>query len=430
MELLWIYAALAVTVLIAFSAFFSSSETALIGSGRVKLTHLAEKGDHGAARALHMIKEPGTILATILVGNNLVNVMAAAVATVLLGPIWATVAMTLLLLVFAEITPKTLAASSPERFAARVAAPVQIIGYALKPLTWTVSLLTDLLLRTILGPRLDAARGLSRKELLTAIRIGARDGELEPSETRMTREVLNLKDTHIRDIMIPLAEVEAIPETSSYKKVLGTVAVATNTRYPVYRETLDDMVGMLLVKDLLVHWETAQENWRRHVRPLMRVWAQLEADELLRDMQIQGQHLAAVEDDDGRIIGIVTMEDILEEIVGEIQDEMDEDEMDLMREISPGRYVVNGDMEVDDLCKVINIDLGRADQEVTLKAWFEKRCHAISIVKRRLRIGNTRIIHRGGRRYEILVKSQREALQEAPQEAPQVTTDTAQHTPD
>ena len=418
MEILWIYAAVAVAGLIVLSAFFSSSETALIGSGRVKLTHLADRGDRGAARALQMIKEPGTVLATILVGNNLVNVMAAALATVILGPVWATVVMTLLLLVFAEITPKTLAATSPERFAAWVARPVQLTGYLLRPLTWTVTLLTDMLLRPILGPKVDADRGLSRKELLTAIRIGATDGELEPSETRMTREVLKLKDTHIQDIMIPLAEVEGISENSSYKKVLGTVARATNTRYPVYRETLDDIVGMLLVKDLLVHWETAQENWRRHVRPLMRVWAQLEADELLRDMQIQGQHLAAVENDEGQIIGIVTMEDILEEIVGEIQDEMDEDEMDLMREVSPGRYVVNGDMEVDDLCKVINIDLGGSDQEVTLAAWFEKRCNAISMVKRRLKIGNTRIIHRGGRRFEILVKSQRLASQDPGETTP------------
>jgi magnesium and cobalt exporter, CNNM family len=407
MELLWIYAAVALAALIAASAFFSSSETALIGSGRVKLTHLAEGGDRGAARALRMIKEPGTILATILVGNNLVNVTAAAVATVIMGPIWATVVITILLLVFAEITPKTIAAAAPERFAARVAAPVRLIGYVLKPLTWTVTLMTDLVLRPILGPKNDAGRGLSRKELLTAIRIGASDGELEPSETRMTREVLKLKDTQIQEIMIPLSEVEAITETSSYKKVLGAVARSTNTRYPVYREALEDMVGMLLVKDLLVHWETAQENWRRHVRPLMRVWAKLEADELMRDMQIQGQHMAAVENDDGRVIGIVTMEDILEEIVGEIQDEMDEDEMDLVREVSPGRYVIHGDMEVDDLCKIINIDLGGSDQEITLAAWFEKRCKVVSMVKRRLKIGNTRIIHRGGKRYEVLVKSQR-----------------------
>ncbi len=407
METIWIFATLALGVLIALSAFFSSSETALIGSGRVKLTHLADSGDRGALRALHMIQEPGTVLATILVGNNLVNVMAAAMATVVMGPLWATVVMTLLLLVFAEITPKTLAASAPERYAARLSGPVQMAGYLVRPLTWVVTLITDVLLRSILGPQKDASRGLSRKELLTAIRIGARDGELEPSETRMTREVLKLKDTKIQDIMIPLDEVEAIRETASYKKVLGTIARTTNTRYPVYRETLDDMAGMLLVKDLLVHWESAPENWRRHVRPLMRVSASLEADELLRDMQIQGQHMAAVEDAHGQVIGIVTMEDILEEIVGEIQDEMDEDEMDPLREVSPGRYLIHGDMEVDDLCKIINVDLGGSDQEVTLEAWFKKRCQATSMVKRRLKIGSTRIIHRGGKRYEILVRSQR-----------------------
>ena len=175
---------------------------------------------------------------------------------------------------------------------------------------------------------------------------------------------------------------------------------------------------MLLVKDLLVHWETAQENWRRHVRPLMRCRADLEADELLRDMQIQGQHMAAVDDDQGRIVGIVTMEDILEEIVGEIQDEMDEDEMDLIREVSPGRYVVHGDVEVDDLCKVINVDLGQRDQHVTLAQWFEKRCMSTTMPSRRLRVGPTRIIHRGLKRYEILVKSQLMGLDEPALDSP------------
>ncbi|MFH2008700.1 MAG: hemolysin family protein [bacterium] len=417
MELFWVYPAVALGALIVLSAFFSSSETALIGSGRVKLTHLAEGGDRGAKRAVEMIRQPGTVLATILLGNNLVNVTAASVATVLWGPVWATIVITPLLLVFAEITPKTVAASAPERFAARVAGPVQVIGWVLKPLTWAVTLFTDLLLRPILGPKYDSSRGLSRQELFTALRIGARDGELEPSETRMTREVLGLKDTPVRDIMIPLVYVEAIPESATYDKVLGTIARTTNTRYPVYHENLEDMVGMLLVKDLLVHWKTARENWRRHVRPLMRCRDSLEADELLRDMQIQGQHMAAVEDAQGRFVGIVTMEDILEEIVGEIQDEMDEDEIDLVREVSSGRYVVHGNIEVDDLCKVINIDLGHLDQHITLRQWFEKRCMATTMPKRRLRVGSARVIHRGGSRFEILVKSQLLGLDDPPPES-------------
>lgn len=401
-----VWPGVALTSLIILSAFFSGSETALVGSGRIKLNHMAEGGSRGARRALELIRRPGELLSVILVGNNLVNVMAAAVATVLMGPVYATVVVTLLLLIFAEITPKTLAAHQPEMFAIRVAGAVRAFSYLFKPVVWVTNGITDLLLWPVLGGQRMKERRMSRQELLTAIRLGARDGELEPSETRMTREVLALKDTPVRHLMIPLEEVDGIPESADYQDVLRAVATSENTRYPVYRNRLGEMIGMLLVKDLLVHWQGGQENWRKYVRPLMRCRASLEADELLRDMQIQRSHLAAVEDDQGRVIGIVTMEDVLEEIVGEIQDEHDDDEDELVRETSPGRYTVQGSVEVDDLCKIINIDLGQTDQHMTLAQWFARRCGAACDTARRLKVGPARIIPRAGNRFEIRVKPQ------------------------
>jgi len=389
--------------LVVLSAFFSGSETALIGSGRIKLNMLAEKGSRGAKRALKLLRDPGDLLATILVGNNLVNVMAAAVATVLLGPVYATILVTLLLLIFAEITPKTLAAYQPEKYAVRVSAAVKAFGLVFKPVAFLTSGIADLLLWPVLGGKQTKEMRMSRQELLTAIRLGARDGELEPSETRMTREILALKDKPVGRIMIPIEDVEGISEAADFEQVMREFVETENTRYPIYRGELREMIGLLLVKDLLAHLDGARENWRKYVRPLMRCRADLEADELLRDMQIRHSHMAAVEDGRGEIIGIVTMEDVLEEIVGEIQDEYDDDEGQLIREHNPGRYMVHGKVEVDDLCKVINVDLGQVDQHATLAQWFGRRCGESCGTGRRLTVGAARIKQRGGGLFEIRV---------------------------
>ena len=399
---------LALFALVALSAFFSSSETALIGSGRVKLKHLAGAGRRGARRAQRLLESPSELLGTILVGNNLVNVMAAALATTLLGPYYATLVITLVLLVFAEITPKTLAAANPEAFAAKVARPVRVFQIIFFPVVWLTSTVTDLLLWPFLRGKPGGPRQLSRQELSTAIQLGASDGELEPSETRMTTEVLALKDKPVSKIMIPLVDVDAIAEQATFDEVMEEIVRTGNTRYPVFRADKTDLVGMLLVKDILFHREGMQEHWLQYVRPLMRVRPSLEADELLRDMQIQRSHMAAVEDEDGREIGVVTMEDVLEEIVGEIQDEYDDDEGRLIREFSPDRFAVRGDAEVDDLCKVINVDLGQRDQNLTLAEWFRRRVEVDGRPRRRVKVGTTQVLQRGQNRYEIWIKGRSE----------------------
>jgi CBS domain containing-hemolysin-like protein len=397
----------ALSVLIVLSAFFSGSETALVAANRVKLNHLAANGATGAKRALELLRRPSKLLAVILVGNNLVNVMATALATTLLGPVYATVVITLVLLVFAEITPKSLAVVKAEPFASAVAFPVQVFGVFFRPIVWLTSGVTEFLLWPFLRGKKRQATSLSRQELLTAIKLGARDGELEPSETRMAEEVLLLKDKPINRIMIPVEEVDTISESSRLVEVMEEFRRTGNTRYPVYRGEVTEMIGVLLVKDLILHHEGMEENWLQYVRPLMRCRDSLEADEVLRDMQIQRSHLAAVENDDEEIIGIVTMEDILEEIVGEILDEHDAD-VELIQEYSPGRYVVRGDAEVDDMCKVINVDLGQRDQQGTLSEWFEKRAPKTTSKNRRVKVGSTRVIHKGKNRFEIWMKGRTE----------------------
>jgi putative hemolysin len=397
------FSLIAIFGFVILSAFYSCSETALIGSGRVKLNMLAEQGNHGAKIALSLLGNPGELLATILVGNTLVCVAATAIATSLIGPVYASVAFTLILLIFGEIVPKTLAASHPERYAAILSRGVLFFKVIFKPIVEVSTALTHLILWPVLGGKRGGEHRLSRQELLAAIRLGAREGTLEPSETRMTREILALKDTPVRRLMIAIEDVDSIHETASIDEVLNEIALTQNTRYPVCRNDPSDLIGLLMIKDLLVHQEGARENWRQYVRPLLFSPASLEADELLRDMQIRHIHMAALEED-GRVVGIVTMEDVLEEIVGEIEDETDELK-DSIRELGSGGYVVKGDVEVDNLCKVINIDLGHIDQHVTLTEWFENRCKAACGGPiRRIKAGNVRVIQRSTGRYKILVK--------------------------
>ncbi|MFH0943724.1 MAG: hemolysin family protein [Planctomycetota bacterium] len=391
-------------VLIALSAFFSGSETALIGSSGVRLHHMAASGSRGADRVLKMLRQPSELLGTILVGNNLVNVMAAALTTTLIGPVYATVVITIVLLVCAEVTPKTLAASRPEYYATKVAAPIQGLTALLRPVVWAMTAVTKLLLNPFLGRGAGQEQRLSRQELLTAISLGAREGELEPSETRMAREVLALKDKPVRRIMIPLEDVAGIPESATFRQVEEEFVRSGFTRYPVYRAEKSEMVGMLLVKDLLINREEVGGNWLQYVRPLMSCRADLEADELLRDMQIQRSHMAGVEDEQGRFVGLVTMEDVLEEIVGEIQDESDP-QAELIRELSEDRFTVRGDAEVDDLCKVINVDLGDRDQHIRLSEWFSRRASGGQGKVRWVKLNNAQVVHRGRNRYEVWIRN-------------------------
>ncbi len=390
--------------LLVCSAFFAGSETAVMASRRFRLMGMANRGDLRAKIALGLISQPGKFLATMLVGNNIVNVLAATIGTTLIGPVYASFVVTLLLLVFGEVTPKTLAAYQPEEVTVKFAPFIQRLQVLLKPVVWLTNGLANLLLIPFLGGERVRERRMSRQDLLTAINLGAREGALEPSETRISQEILKLKDLPVHRIMIPLEQVEGVAVSSIYEELMQEVARTGNTRYPVYRNQLSEMVGLLLVKDLLIHPEGSRENWRQYVRPLMRVQADLKVDELQRDMQIQRYHMAAVENREEDVVGIVTMEDVLEEIVGEIQDEHDEDEGELIREVRPGRYAVLSRVEVDDLCKMINIDLGQSDQHMTLGQWFEKQCERSCIQSRRLKMGSVRVIQRGGGRFEILAK--------------------------
>ncbi len=355
--------------LLLVSAFFSGSETAIIGSSRVALTTLAEKG-HGAARiALKMLDNPSSLLGTILVGNNLVNVAAAAIGAAILGPFWATIIITLLLLLIGEVPPKTVAAQWPERVTLIVSYPIWIIKIILTPLVWMVSTLTDLMLLPFLRRMGPAKEFYSRDEIRTALDQSHLGGELEPGEAQMVQEILDLPKMKIHEIMIPAHEAATIETDWSMDQLLEQIRRSRFSRYPVYRPHSHRLDGMLHIKDLLLG--EPDRRWQSYIRTMPRRSRDMDADDLLRDMQIARYHMAAVTGDNERVVGYVTMERILEEIVGEIADEHDR-EIDPVRTLAAGIYLIRRDLEVADVSRILNVDIPCDDPDNTIFELYRK----------------------------------------------------------
>ena len=357
--------------LISLSAFFSGSETALIGSKRVALDNEAEKGNRAAKRALKLLDDPGSLLGTILVGNNLVNVAAAAIAAVLLGPFKATVVMTLLLLMIGEIPPKTLSSMWPERISKLVAYPITLFQWIFKPVVWITTTVTYLLLWPITRNMKPKRRFFSEEEIRLALDRSQDAGELEPGEARMAQEVLDLDKIRIEDIMIPLAEAACLERDWPLERVIELVRRRRFSRYPVFLPDTRQTVGILHIKDLVVG--DLSGGWQAFIRSLPLRPKDMDADDLLRDMQIARFHMAAVVDEGGEVIGFVMMERILEEIVGEIADEH-APEADPVQTLDTGVFCVRGDLEVADVARILNVDLNVEDPEQTIAALYREAC--------------------------------------------------------
>ncbi len=358
---------LALLALLFLSAFFSGSETALIGARRVRLQAEAERGSKTAALALKLLEKPGSLLGTILVGNNLVNVAAAAIGATLLGPVKATLVITLLLLLFGEIPPKTIAALWPEKMVRLVAYPVFIAKILLRPLAWITETISDIMIYPLTRKLKPRRSVYSEDELQTALDQSQHAGELEPGEAVMAQEILDLDETTIREIMIPLEDAAFLERDWSLERILEEIRRTRFTRYPVYLSGTQHPCGIIHIKDLMIHKNV--KRWQNLIRILPLRPATMNADDLLRDMQIARFHMAAVTDPDKRVIGFVTMETILEEIVGEIADEHDR-EADPIRNVELGIYCVRGDLEVADVSRILNVELPAEDPEQTIEDFY------------------------------------------------------------
>lgn len=334
-------------LLFALSAFFSGSETALMSLDKLRLKYLVEKRRRGADRLESLLDHPDRLLSAILVGNNLVNIAASVFATTLFvelygdrGELMTILVLTPLLLIFSEVCPKTYAAQYPEKISFLVLRPIVAVMWLLMPVVWLVTGLSRALTRFLQGE--EKRPLISEDEIRSIISVGEQTGVVAKEKRRMLHGVFELSQIRVRDVMIPRTEVVGVEVDAPFETVLKTVQQARHSRFPVYRESLDDVVGIIHSKDILNYVGGAEGfDLRRIARAPYFVPESKPIEALLQSFRRKHLHLAMVIDEYGGVEGIVTLEDIFEEIVGEIQDEYDVEEV-LIRELEPGRFLVDG----------------------------------------------------------------------------------------
>lgn len=375
---------LALGILILLSGFFSGSETALTSLGKLRSKRLlTELDDERDSRFISEIQfwldNSQDVLVSILIGNNLVNIGASALATVvatemfmkLLGDVegaiqnslaWgsgsAVGIMTLLILVFGEITPKSYAKQNSEIFARVVLPPIILITYVLKPLIVMMRMITRFVIWIIGGKMPTEQMKITEDELKTLVRAGRQEGALEESELKMLHSVFEFDETVVREIMVPRIDIEGLEVNSSFEDVLEMARDTGYSRIPVYEETLDQVAGILNIKDLLTRFDDnpGEFDLRSAVRPAYFVPETKKVNKLLAEFRNNQVHMAIVVDEYGGTSGLITLEDILEQIVGDIQDEYDE-ERDWVLTIQDGTYLVDARIDLDDLVKRLNVSL-------------------------------------------------------------------------
>ncbi len=345
------------------SAFFSGSETALMSAGRLRLRRLAGEGDTRAEHVLDLIQDPRRLLAGILVGNNIFNVLAASAATSYFlrhfregtGIVLATAITTVLLVLFSEFLPKTIAAMNPVGFSRRVAGPVRWALAVLSPAVIPLEALTR-----PLGAMLRRDKeSLGLAELRIAVAEGVHTGAVDPAMARVLQGGLSLEWKTVADALIPRVDIASVDASAGYAACRDRFRQEKFSRLLVMDETPDNDLGYVAAKDLTKLDETDIEAWRARdrAREALRVPATLPLPRLLSRMRKSGVHFAVVKDEYGGTEGIVTLEDLLEELVGEIRDEHDPEEVPSIVPVGRDAWVVRGDASVNDLRDKIAIRL-------------------------------------------------------------------------
>lgn len=361
---------LALIILICLSAFFSSAETSMTTVNKIRIQSLAEQGDKRASILLTVIEDSGKLLSTILIGNNIVNISASSLATTITMRLFGNAAVsistgiiTLLVLIFGEITPKTMASLHAEKMALSYARIIHFLMFLLTPVIFLVNKMAKGVL-TLLRVD-DSVKGntITEHELRTLVNVGHKEGVIETEERQMIYNVFDFGDSQAQDVMVPRIDVTFADVNSSYEDLIQLFREEKHTRFPVFEETTDNIIGIINVKDLLL---TDQKDFtlRKILREAYFTYEYKKTSELLMEMKEHSVSFAVVLDEYGATSGIVTLEDLVEEIVGDIHDEYDIEEEDDLTEILPGKeYLALGSARLDDLDEVLHLDIESDDYD-------------------------------------------------------------------
>ena len=371
--------------LVGLSAFFSSAETSLTTFNRIRMRTLADEGNKRAARVLKVTEDSGKMLSAILIGNNVVNLSASSIATTLalrlFGSVGAGIAtgiLTVLILIFGEISPKTLATLHAEKLAMAYSGIIQFLMMLLTPVINVINKLSNLFLFLL---RVDPNKSrdmMTEEELKTIVDVSHESGVIETEEREMIHNVFDFSDALAREIMTPRIDMTFVKSDSTYHEILEIYREDHYTRMPVYEETTDHVIGILNMKDLLLYEDVDHFSVSNILREPFFTYEKKNTAELFLEMQTKSINLAIVLDEYGITAGMVTMEDLLEEIVGEIHDEYDGNEEAQLTKVSDTEYIAAGSMNLEDLCDDLDIHLTSDDYD-SIGGYFIGKCDHLPV---------------------------------------------------
>lgn len=364
------YQIIILLILLALSAFFSSNETALMSVNKIRLRSLADEGNKRAAMALDILEnQTPKLLSAILIGNNIVNISASSLATTLAYSFGGymvsivTVILTVLILIFGEITPKNYATINSEKITLRYIPVFKFLMTIMTPVIFIINLFSRGVMRLMRVDPDAASKAMTEEELRTIVDVSHEDGVIESDEKEMIYNVFDLGDATAKDIMVPRVHVTFADVESTYDELIDIFREDKFTRLPVYKDSQNNIVGIINMKDLLLYDKNEEFVIAHFLRKPHFTYETKSISDLLVEMKDSTFNIAIVLDEYGDMAGLITLEDILEEIVGEIHDEYDEKEDELVQKISDQEYIIEGSMHLDDVNDHLDTELDSEDYD-------------------------------------------------------------------
>lgn len=364
-----------IVICVIMSAYFSATETAFSTFNKIRLKTMAEKGNKKAALALKLEDNYDSLISTILIGNNIVNILAASLGTLFftgllkskpdLAATVSTAVLTVVVLVFGEISPKTVAKNMPEKFVLFSAPFINLLRIVLAPFNFIFKAWQNLLSKIF---KSSDDKGMTEEELISIIEEAEEEGGIDEEESSLIKSAIEFGDLEVSDIFTPRRDITALPHDADKATVAKTFAESGFSRIPIYEDDLDNVIGILYYKDFYTKAYGKNTPITDILKPVMFVATTQQVNELMKELQEKQLHLAVVTDEYGSTAGIVTLEDILEEIVGEIWDEHDE-VIEEIKEIGEKEYIVSGKANTDKLFDLLDISVDEESDLVTINGW-------------------------------------------------------------
>jgi len=362
LNILWII------ILIILSFIFSAAETSFIGSSDIKLKNMSENKNKRAEKLLKIKEKPENFISTIIIANNFVNIMAASIATYISieifkkgAYIYSSLIMTLIIVIFAELLPKTLSSYDPENYSLKLFPVYNFFSVILKPFSDFFNFLILGIVK-IFGKSLEKDTKIEDAEFKTFLSMSSESGTIEEEEKELIESIIEFQDKQVYEVMVPRVDVVLLSIDTPYEKIIETIVSTGHSRIPIYEGSIDNILGILHVKDLIKLSCLKDFNIKDYLHEPLFVPDTKRIGELFKEMRKKKTHMAIVLDEFGGFEGIVTMEDLLEEIVGEIQDEYDLEEVPY-RKINEKEYIIDAKVSIDDVEEILNLDLPNDDYD-------------------------------------------------------------------